>query len=83
MNQNPVIKLEPVVKQRLDNIKVRLKAKTKGDISFSELIRKLILSVWNDKTRKEMQVIIAPEDLVFLEDTHVYGIGLFNEEGFM
>lgn len=83
MNQNPVIKLEPVVKQRLDNVKIRLKAKTKGDISFSELVRKLILSIYNDKTRKEMQAIIAIEDLVFIEDTHVYGIGLFDKEGFM
>lgn len=80
-DQNPTVKLEPVVKQRLDNIQMRLKQQTMGRIEFSEIIRRLILSVWHDKTRNEMRRIVLPEDLVFIEDTNVMGIGLFDKDG--
>ena len=77
---NPTIKLEPIIKQRLDNIKERVKAK-QGDITYSELVRRLLLAVYNDDKRKKLQQMIAIEDLIFIEDTHIYGIGLFDKDG--
>lgn len=71
MKQNPTIKIRRPVKNVLELMQQR----SDEDLTFNELIRRLLLSLVQDDTRNKMRRLMVEGDLTFLTKTRIIQMG--------